>query len=171
MYVLIRPFIDIAFFRQGPQTLPESRLLLVLALFAHAALGMMLFALRMDTVTAFKAGITGTALLVLLTVSLLMVNGLRTRTVRTLTALTGTDVVIGVIGLPVSVWLSTTSGAHAIDGIAGIAFVVMLIWNLAVAGHVLRHALSAPLPMGVVLALIFFVISVSVMNRLFPDIQ
>ena len=170
MYAFILPFVEIALFRKAPQDLPESRLLLGLALGAHAALGMALYAMRKDPLTALIAGATGTLLLVALTLSLLFAIGLAPRTVRTLTALSGIDVVIGVVGLPVTAWLNAATGASPIDGVASLAFVVLLIWNLAVAGHVLRHALSVPLPMGVVLALIIFVVSVIVMMRLFPDV-
>ena len=88
---------------------------------------------------------------------------------RTLTALTGIEVVIGVVGLPVTAWLNAATGSSPIDGIAVLAFVVLLLWDLAVFGHVLRHALSAPLPMGVVLALIILVLWVMIMKSLFPD--
>ena len=169
MYAIIQPFLEIALFRKAPQDLPESRLLLGIALGAHAVLGMALYAMRKDPLTALIAGATGTLLLVTLTLSLLLINGLAQRTVRTLTALTGIEVVIGVVGLPVTAWLNAATGSSPIDGIAVLAFVVLLLWDLAVFGHVLRHALSAPLPMGVVLALIILVLWVMIMKSLFPD--
>ena len=49
-----------------------------------------------------------------------------------------------------------------------ILLLAVVVWSLVVMGHVLRHALSAPLIIGLVVALIFYWIAVSVQNALFP---
>lgn len=168
MYTLVKPFIELALFRRSPQQLPESTLLLWLVLSAHALLGVLLFAHRFPVGEALVAGVAGTAILCALTVSLLAINRLRSRLIRTLTALAGVDVVIGLLALPISGWLQHAMTGGATDGVAAMLFLCLLVWNLGAAGNVLRHALSAPLGMGLVLALIFYVVTVSVMNNLFP---
>jgi hypothetical protein len=72
------------------------------------------------------------------------------------------------IALPVSVWLH---GADQAAGEGGIALLLLLIltgWSLAVAGHIFRHALSVRYFLGLVLAAVFYWISISVFRALFP---
>jgi hypothetical protein len=168
VYPLVKPFLELALFRRKPQDLPQSLLLLWVVLAAHALMGFAFFMQRIGAFEALLAGMCGTTLLALLTASLLALNGLRARIVRTLTALAGIDLVIGVVALPVSIWLHLGLDGGAVDGLASLLFLLLLAWNLGAAGHVLRHALSAPLAMGVVIALIFYVVSESVLTRLFP---
>lgn len=168
MYALVQPFVQIALLRLKPQDLPWSPLLLGITLAAHVALGAMVFAFRLDPVRALGAGLAGTALLAAMTASLLYVNGLGARTTQTLTALAGADVVIGVAALPVTAWLHGYQDEGAASGLPGLLFLLLLGWNLGVAGHILRHALNAPLPLGIVIALVFYVLSVNVLHAMFP---
>ena len=168
MYALVHPFLQLALLRLRPQDLPHSLLLLSLALTAHWMLGVLLFAFRLPAPKAILAGLVGTLLLMVMTVSLLYVNRLMARAVQTLTAMAGVDVVVGVAALPVSAWLHGNLESGAASGMPGLLFLLLLGWNLAVAGHVLRHALNAPLPLGIVVALVFYVISVTILNNLFP---
>ncbi len=170
MYALVHPFVQLALLRNRPQDLPWSPLLLALVLAAHALLGVVLFSFRLPLAQALGAGLAGSALLAVMTVSLLAVNRLMPRAVQTLTALAGADVVVGIAALPVTAWLHGDLEGGAASGLPGLLYLVLLGWNLAVAGHVLRHALDAPLALGVVIALVFYVLSVSVLNGMFPGI-
>jgi hypothetical protein len=174
VYTLIKSFVDLALLRIAPQDLPASPFLLQLLLALHALIGALHFMQGNDALTALIAGLSGTAVLAALTATLLYLNGLRQRLVQTLTALAGVDVVIGVLSLPLSGWLRRAAEASAQqppatgDGAATILLLGLLLWNLGAAGHVLRHALSAPLAMGVVLALIFYVVSMTCLSLLLP---
>ncbi len=168
MYAIVHPFVQLALLRIRPQDLPHSTLLMGLALGAHLLLGVMLFAFRLPPLQALMAAATGTVLLCAMTVSLLYLNRLQARILQTLTALAGADVVVGMAALPVTAWLHGSLDDGAASGMPGLLFLLLLGWNLAVAGHVLRHALSAPLPLGIVIALVFYVLSVTVMQALFP---
>ncbi len=168
MYALVNPFLQIALLRLRPQDLPVSTLLMGLTLGGHVLLGVVLFAFRMPLPEALLAAVTGTALLGAMTVSLLYVNRLQSHWLQTLTALAGADVVVGMAALPVTAWLHGSLDEGAASGLPGLLFLLLLGWNLAVSGHVLRHALSAPLPLGIVVALVFYVLSVTIMQALFP---
>jgi hypothetical protein len=43
------------------------------------------------------------------------------------------------------------------------------VWNLLVAGHILRHALSTSLGIGVGVALLYALFSMQCINWLFPQ--
>jgi hypothetical protein len=168
VYALVNPFVQIALLRYKPQDLPASLFLLKLTLSAHALLGVVMFTSRLSFGQAVLAGITSTLLMCALTASLLFANRRSARTLQTLTAMAGSDVVVGVAALPVTAWLHGTATGAAASGLPGLLFLVLVVWNLVVAGHVLRHALSSPLPLGIVLALVLYMLSVNVIHTLFP---
>ena len=165
MNALVRPFLAICLFRIGPQDLPTSTVLLGVALAAHAVSGTLVSLLVLGFWQAIAAGITGTAVLALLAWSLLMLNRLGERTVQTLSALAGCDALIGFIAVPVMMY------AHAAEPaarqVAGPLILALIVWSIAVFGHVLRHALATSMMIGVVVAVVFYWISMSVLNHLF----
>ncbi len=169
MYALVNPFVQIALLRKRPQDLPGSRLLLALALGAHVVLGCAVFAFRLAPGEAVAAALVSTALLVVMVVSLLYINRVVTRATQTMTALAGADVVIGVTALPVMAWMHGNADAAQASGLPGLLFLVLLFWNFAASGHVLRHALGSPFPVGIVVALVFYVLTLNVLVSLFPE--
>jgi hypothetical protein len=156
--------VAICLFRMAPQDLPSSPVLLGIALAAHAASGTFVAVLVLDVPRAVGAGVTGTLLLALLTATLLGLNRLTERIPQTLTALAGCDALIGVLAMPVMYYAHTAEGAQ----LAAPLVLAMIIWSIAVFGHVLRHALSTPRFVGVVVALVFYWISMSILNHLYP---
>ncbi|MFT5172433.1 MAG: hypothetical protein ACI8W7_000597 [Gammaproteobacteria bacterium] len=168
MYALLHPFVQIALLRCKPQDLPASTLLLKLALSAHVVLGVFMFTSRLALPQALLAGAVSTLVMCVLVASLLFANRRSARIVQTLTAMAGSDVVVGIAALPVTSWLQAPLDGASASGLTALLFLLLVAWNLIVAGHVLRHALSSPLPLGVVLALVLYMISVNVIHALFP---
>ena len=168
MGALIRPFVHICLLRMGPQDLPSSPALLALVLFSHTLVGAFVSAVNLRFGQAIAAGVTDTALLCGLTIALLMLQELRERTVQTLTALAGAGTVLGFLAYPVSLWLRD---AHAVDQPSPALtalLLAMLGWSLVVSGHILRHALSAPYYLGLLVSVAFYWISIRVLHHLFP---
>lgn len=168
MYALVRPFVQIALLRGTPQDLPSSLFLLTLTLIVHAILGVFMFTTRLPLSESILAGLASSLVMCALTASLLFANRRSARIIQTLTAMAGSDVVIGVAALPITAWLHNIADGPAASGIPGFLFLALVVWNLVVAGHVLRHALSGPLPLGILLALVLYMLSVNIMHALFP---
>jgi len=167
MRALLEPFVRICLLRQGPQDLPASGILLGITLGAHTLMSMLLANISLSATSAVLSGLLDSILLVGLTGTLLYVQKRNARIVQTLTALAGTGTIITLLALPLSGWLH---GADQAGG-GGLALLLLLIltgWSLAIAAHVLRHALSVPYFMGLVLAVVFYWISISVFRALFP---
>ncbi len=151
-----------------PQDLPSSGTLLAVVLVAHTLMGVAVAAVSLGFRQALAAGIVDTALMCGLTTGLLVLRTLRERTVQTLTALAGAGTVIGVVAYPVSLWLHAAHEANESSPAAGLLLLAVLGWSLAVSAHVLRHALSAPYYIGLLIAVAFYWISVRVLSGLFP---
>ena len=168
MGAFIRPFVHICLLRMGPQDLPSSPALLALVLFSHTLVGAFVSAVNLRFGQAIAAGVTDTALLCGLTIALLMLQKLRERTVQTLTALAGAGTVIGFLAWPVNLWLHNVHVAYEPSPAPVALLLAMLGWSLVVSGHILRHALSAPYYLGLLVSIAFYWISVQILNRLFP---
>ena len=168
MGALIHPFVRICLLRMKPQDLPSSGTLLVLVLVAHTFVGVAVAAVNLRLGQAVAAGVIDTALMCGLTTGLLMLRTLRERTVQTLTALAGAGAVIGAVAYPVSLWLHDAHQANEPSPALGVLLFGVLGWSLAVSAHILRHAVSAPFYIGLLISVAFYWISVRILSGLFP---
>ena len=168
MYALVKPFLDLCLLRRAPQDLPSSDLLLWLVLVTHTVSGILLSVVTLSFGQALLAGIMDTLLLAGLTVSVLYIHRLYDRFKQTLTALAGAGTVLGLLALPITGWFHAARSADGDTSGPILVLLVLIGWSITVAGHILRHALSTVFILGIVVALIFYWISINIMNRLFP---
>lgn len=165
---IINPFIQICLLRQGPQDLPSSGILLGIALAAHTLMAILLSNMSLNVLRAIFAGVVDSVLLVALVATLLYIQRRGARILQTVTALAGTGAIITFVALPVSGWLHAADQGAGEGGFALLLLLILTGWSLAVAAHIFRHALSIPYFVGLVLAVVFYGISISVFRALFP---
>lgn len=155
LVTLIRPFVDIVAHRVGPDVLPASRFLLGLVVVLHLAV----YVLDLYLVDTRGTRLIAMPLLDTLAQSaffavLLFFMGFPQRILQTLTAAFGADLVFELAYVPVA--LATSAGADSpIGAIAGLGALVLLLWSLAVKGHILERASGLPYVVGVTIALAF----------------
>lgn len=165
---LIHVFLEVLLLRKGPQDLPTAPFLLYLTLALHALSGVALALAYQPPFAALALGATDTALLALLTGSLLYIQRRQMRLVQTLSALAGTGFVLALAALAPTWWLAHAHAAGSEAGLPAFALLGLVLWSLVVTGHVLRHALSAPLIVGVLIAIVFYWVALNVQDALFP---
>ena len=165
MIRLVQAFWQICLLRMAPQDLPASSFLLVFSLAAHYLLGVMLYAVSAPLQQALLASAIGTGLLVIFAQSLLMLRGYATRSSQTLTALAGTDVVLGMIALPLTLIIQYGNELALI----ALLWFGLVIWSVVITAHILRHALSLPMAAGVALSIAYLFVTVAVMESIFPS--
>ena len=170
MLEIIRAFVDICLFRRGPQDLPASSFLLYLTLGTYAGSNFLLALGLQAPITAAMASITGTALLAVLTLSLLYLHGRAARLRQTLAALAGTGSVIAVLSLPPIYWLSAPAGEGG-RSVPNLLVFALFVWSVVVIAHIIRHALATRLIVGLVVAMMFYWVAASVQGALFPLAQ
>ncbi len=142
----------IARLRAGPQDLPYSPGLLGLLIVLTAAINTPVMArytpqadplLQLLLLVAFNAAFIGL---------ILAVRGHWPRFVQTASALFGTDAIISAVALPVLLAIGSPDQANAL---AALAFVALLIWNIAVVGHIIRSALAIPFAFGIGIGVLY----------------
>lgn len=164
MNALALIFINLCRLRAGPQDLPYSPLLLGLSILGYALVG--LGVALLDQALNWALISTGVDTLLLLGLAWLglWVRERLPRAVQTMTALTGTGMLFGLMGWPVIGWLQRM-GDNPSSLLALILF-LLIIWNIAVIGNILRHALDLPLWLGAGVALLYVYTTLRVMSIL-----
>ncbi len=167
MKAIVVPFIDICFLRIGPQDLPASRFLLRLTLGGFFAAVTFSGLFVVEPIKAPALGFVATVLLVALVHLALKTNKLPERTGQTITAMAGTGIFFHLLVAPIQALMNPITQSNPPSELATLVLGI-LIWNLVVEGHILRHALSAPYIVGLTLAIAFTMVGRVVIGVLFP---
>ncbi|MEO5574321.1 MAG: hypothetical protein ABIR48_07560 [Gammaproteobacteria bacterium] len=154
---LLRIIIDICILRAKPEDVPASTTLLGATLAVYASVSLALASVSLPLNKALLYALADTMVLAVLTHTLLLLRRFPARLPQTLTALAGTGALFGLIGLPFA----------QLTELEPLLF-ALLIWNVAVSAHILRHALSVSFIMGVVASLGYLLMAVAVTAALFP---
>lgn len=167
MTAFVKLFVDICFFKKGPQDIPASSFLFRLVLLAYFLIGVSLLMLQatwLDAVIQALAEAGVTLGFIWLT---LLVSHKAARFQQTATAMLGTDALISIGALPLLVWLE--AGSSIQFPYPYILLLGLMLWHLAIVSHILRHALSKPLSLGVGVAILYVLVSYQVMSALFAN--
>jgi len=154
--------------RLGPQDLPASGLLMVMMLLTHTVTSILLSSVHLGIGLSLVSGVIDTALLCALTATLLYATRLQVRLTQTLSALAGTGTLVGLVALPISSWLQAAQAGGSETATPALILLLLVGWSLAVMGHILRHALSTVLILGLVIASVMYWVTISIMTALFP---
>lgn len=167
MSALITYFVGLCLLRRTPQELPASLPLFAVLVAVNLILSLLAgLMLDGDFGLSLLQGVVDFLLTMAVLYAGFKLMGRQARFAQTATALLGSGVVLGVLGL---VPLSMLSGGEESEGsaIAGLLFLGLLIWNLVVMGHIVRHALEMTLGQGMVIALGFYLFAYTLLGGLF----
>ena len=163
---LVRPFVNIGLLREGPQSLPASRFLLGLVLFAFALISAIAYGMRYDLRVVAAAVVVELGLLSVFVLAVLTLFGRAERFLQTLTALIGCGAMIGVIMLPLQIWFVQAELEQQQGPQHVLVVLLFLIWEVLIRGHIFRHALDKGLAFGVMLSIAYFWLALEMVKRL-----
>ncbi|MBF0471980.1 MAG: hypothetical protein HQL48_11490 [Gammaproteobacteria bacterium] len=155
---LFKLWFDILRLRSGPDTIPYSLALFKLSLIAHFITGILLASFSLDLASALIAALLGTLVMVAYCHLLLLLHRKQPRLIQTLTALAGCEVLLGVLSLPLAFWFQFGSGDQTLTAMLAL---LILGWNLSVAGHIFRHATERNAVIGFLFALGYITIALT----------
>lgn len=147
--------------RQGPQDLPSSWVLTIGIIAVYLAVNLVTQASLGDAEagprTLLWVGIQFAAV-----AALLNARGLAARLAQTLAALAGTGVVIALVS-----WLIVAQADPSRNQpLLALALIGVFGWSLLIDGHIYRHALSTTLSKGMLVAVLIFAASYSLVEFL-----
>jgi hypothetical protein len=157
--VLFLAFFDICRLIKRPQDIPESKNLLTLCLTIYGLLSILLASLTQVADKAILAGVVEVVLIMIFSLALLQTSGKSSRWTQTVTALAGTGIIVSIIAFPIYILigvgelneLEMSTGQN----IGLLLLAVLACWNIAIMGHILRHALEVNFIFAMLLAITY----------------
>ena len=164
---------DLLRLKRGPQDLPYSPGLTA-ALFAGAVVAdLILDIVVLQEPRALMRVAVADGLMLVLPYLALAVAGREARYPQTLAAICILSIVFAVLLAPVLVLQPTDAKAEAtvLQTLSAFVGLGLISWQVLVQGHILRQALETSLAIGVMVAVAFFAVSVTIGSYLFPQVQ
>ncbi len=158
MRALFELFLAICLLRKGPQDVPVSPVLLRLTLLSYGISGVLIPLLDVDLLTALALAVLDIALLTGLTYGVLTLGHYPSRFMQTLTALLGTGALLQLLALPLLFLLKQEAVNASAPAWLVLLWLGLLIWGIVIMAHILRHALSTSLGVGVLYSLAYVVL-------------
>lgn len=182
MWRLTQVFAEIALHRRGPDDLPASRFLFGLILGTYLAVGFLSLLVSEPAERLLELTILGSTLdlgfigLIILETFfyllfvwvVLRVSDHSTRFFQTGTALLGAETLLGLIGIPILVWIDAVSGSGGEPTAGTFVYLLLFLWSVDVAGFILSRALQRGYFVGVLMVLGYLMISFTLRERFFP---
>ena len=161
-------FFNLCRLRLRPQDLPKSSFLLNITLAIYTVENTLVSLSQMSLRGSMILSLVETGLLVFWTSSLLYITGYTQRVNQTLAALAGANSLLGLFSLPIVYWLIQARAFHHNTDFQVLLLFGLLLWNLVVYAHVLRHALTVSFFVGSILTVITYSLTLHVLEVLFP---
>lgn len=162
MSQILLTFLDMLRLRSGPQDLPASRRFMVLLAIAYIAGGFIAGSVLGEPDYAPRSmvaiGVQFSFIIVLLNL-----KGLGDRIQQTISALSGTGFIFGML----SIYLLSLIDVEKPQVELAAFYMVLFFWSLTVDGHIYRQALSSKMGTGLLVAVAVFAINFILLRLLF----
>lgn len=163
--IIIQAFLEICLLRKGPQDIPASSLFFGICAGTYALSGLLLATAYQDFNNAVITALADSGLTILITYLLLFIVRRPQRWLQTGTALLGTGTIFSLLATPVYYAIAAQGGGQSGSPVLSILIWVLIIWNVIVMAHILKHALSVSFPMGILVALTYiFIVSGTIIS-------
>jgi len=169
MKKVIDVFWKICLFKLAPQDLPVSSFLLLVSMLGYGLAGVLVGLMSLSPGQAIISSVLDIALVGSMTQLLLWIKEMGPRFQQAFTALMGTGAIMGFLALPL-VFLQVQAGDQPAL-LPSVMLLGLVMWSLGIVGHILRHTISAPFYVGVLLAVLYMYVSMSIMRSLFATVS
>ncbi|NOX09072.1 MAG: hypothetical protein GXP22_06235 [Gammaproteobacteria bacterium] len=169
MYYYLKMWVELCRLRIGPQNIPFSHTLLLLALCAYVLSNIAISLVSVGIAQAVMVSFIDALLLTLFLRLTLYIRGASARFIQTLTALMGVGALVGLLVLPL-IQVMTRSQLDELPPppVVLLLWVFLVLWSLVIMGHILRHALSLKLSTGIAVGVLYTMLSFMVVQSIFP---
>jgi len=166
-----KAFLDICLLKKGPEDLPKSSVLLFLCLFMYTLIDVLLTVQSRPFEYALMVSLVDVGFLLLVTSLILKQHQKLDRWHQTMTALFGTGVILGIFIFPLVFGSGQNQYEAWVQQMIVFLFLIMVIWNVAVLAHIVRHAISTSMGIGIMIAILYIWMSSLLITMLFPEIS
>ena len=153
MLLILKLFWNICLLRANAEDVPASRVLMILTVAVYFALSLTVTLIDNNFAKAVFTVIVGLVMMIGFSLAGLWVRSFMNRSLQTVTALAGSGVVFNLISWPL-ILLSSNYPAEQLM-FPRYLLLLLLFWNIAVIGHILRNALSIPFWAGLGVSVLY----------------
>ena len=168
MSLLFRYWLDLCLLRAGPQDGSGSVFSLVFAITCYAMVSVLVMTSGYGMLAGARLALLELVMLVAFIVLLLYLLNKAARINQTLAAMAGAGSLLGLVAFPLVLMQGPENADGAVPIALSLVWVALLVWNLMVSAHILRHALSSSFAMGLAVAILYLLISTQFAVTLFP---
>jgi len=168
---LSKAFLNICLLRKGPQDLPQSSVLMSLCLILYTVIDVLLTVQSRPFADALLVSFVDVGFLLVVTFLILRQHQYLDRWYQTMTALFGTGVILGIFIFPLVYGGAQNQYEDWLQQIIVLLFLIMVIWNIAVLAHIVRHAISTSLGIGIIIAVLYIWMSSLLIAMLFSEMS
>ena len=168
MVWLVRFWLGLCLLRTAPQDGPASAFMLGITLACYVSVSLLVLAGSYGIQTGVALAFAELVLLAVFVALLLYLTGKLARFNQTLSAMTGAGTLLGLLALPLAL-LAEPSAVNGGQPLA-LAWLILLLWNLIVSAHIMRHALSTNLVVGFAVSLVYMLLTTQLVLLLFPQL-
>ncbi len=167
MWPLASAFVDIAFHRRGPEDLPSSRFLVALLFPLYLLTGLAILWVA-DGMGAAQLvfGLADACAYIAFLWLVLSVAGKAPRFRQTASAVLGTTILLNVVAIPLQAWHDAVTTNDTETSIALFGYLALVFWAIDISGYILSRALEQPYMVGVLIVVLYFMISLSIASAL-----
>ena len=169
MLQLIRAWFELCLLRRTPQELPASGYLLGVSLCCYGLVSVLVSSQSYAFNRALLLAGVDLGLLLVFVWSLLYLQNRTARINQTLSALAGSGSLMGLIALPLMLAVGPDAVTEPVPPLLVSLWLLLLLWNLFVMAHIIRHALSSSFAIGFGISLLYALLSMQVITTLFPQ--
>jgi hypothetical protein len=152
---LINAAVNLCLLRLRPQQIPASSTLFALLLLLNLLLGVLMSkAADIGIVMSLLQGLFELALMLGMLYAALKLARKLNRFNQTGTALLLSELLIGVLALPLFSWYQRTASSES-----GLLILILIFWSIVVQGHIIRHAFTVDLNIGIAASVLYTLVS------------
>ena len=171
LMTLSKAFLDVCLLRKGPQDLPKSSVLLAFSFFLYLVIDVLLTVQSRPIADSLMVSLLDVCFLAGVVSLILRQHQHIDRFLQTMTALFGTGVILGIFIFPLVYGGVQNQYGDLLQQIIILLFLVMVIWNVAVLAHIIRHAISTSIGIGIMMAILYIWMSSLLITMIFPEIS
>jgi hypothetical protein len=164
----LRSWVQQCLLARAPQDDPLSGTALAGAVLAYLSVDVIQARTASGWTVSLAMSITDALIMVLYSWLVLRVAGKPERFAQTLTALSGTGALLGLMGVPLMLQASRVQHSGDPGAALVVGWLMLLIWNITVQAHIFRHALSSRYGIGLLVAGLHTVVAIVLLNQFFP---
>ena len=167
MWPLASAFLDIALHRRGPEDLPASSFLVALLFPVYLLSGLAVIWIDSGSTSAnVLIGIIEPCALVAFIWIVLVFAGKPARFRQTASAVLGTGIWLNLLAMPLQAWHDAVRTGEEDMTFALFLLIVLVLWSVDISGYILSRALSQPYMVGVLIVVLYFMTTLSIVSAL-----